>query len=131
MIYVDSCIPMYLVGGDHPLKSRTIELVSSLISSGEELVTSAEVFQEIIHRYVAIRKKKDLRICYSALEEMVTQVFEVGKVHTDLALRFLAEYDKLSSRDLLHLGVMKEYGCVKIWTYDSGFDQVDGITRIS
>ena len=51
MIFVDSNIPMYLVGAAHPNKTAAQILLESLIAKGERLVTDAEVLQEILHRY--------------------------------------------------------------------------------
>ncbi|MEK7767853.1 MAG: type II toxin-antitoxin system VapC family toxin, partial [bacterium] len=56
MIFVDSNIPMYLVGGHHPHKGEAQKALEGLISAGERLVTDAEAFQEILHRYSAIRR---------------------------------------------------------------------------
>ncbi|MDB5038110.1 MAG: vapc13 [Bacteriovoracaceae bacterium] len=130
MIYIDSCIPMYLVGADHPNKSRVIELVNSLISANEVFVTSAETFQEILHRYRALHDMKNLKAAYSALEEMVTDVFDITKADTDNALHFAIEYSSLSSRDCLHSAIMKRKKCLKIWTYDKCFDEVSSFIRI-
>lgn len=44
MIFVDSNIPMYLIGADHPLKLQAQELVERAIKAQERLVTDAEVF---------------------------------------------------------------------------------------
>ncbi len=131
MIYVDSCIPMYLVGAQHELKSRVIELLPDLISSREELVTSAEVFQEILHRYLAIKDRIHLHRCYEALEEMAAFVYEMRKDDTDKARNLSDEFRTLSSRDCLHLAIMKRVGCKKIWTYDVRFDEVSGLERVT
>ena len=56
MIFIDSNIPMYLVGAHHPNKARAIEVVGRLARAGERLVTDVEVYQEILHRYTAIRR---------------------------------------------------------------------------
>ena len=42
MIYVDSNVPMYLVGAEHPHKQRVVALVPQLISARDQLVTSAK-----------------------------------------------------------------------------------------
>ena len=130
MIYLDSCIPMYLVGAAHPLKTRVIELIPLLLSSKEEFVTTAEAFQEIIHRYVALKDKKHLSAAYEALEEMVSLVAEVSKEDTDVALSLCSQYEGLSSRDCLHVAVMRRIACQRIWTYDTHFDIVPSIQRI-
>ena len=56
MIFIDSNIPMYLVGAHHPNKTRAIEVVDRLVRGDERLVTDVEVYQEILHRYTAIRR---------------------------------------------------------------------------
>ena len=129
MIYVDSCIPMYLVGASHPLKSRVIELLPSTIHS-DELVTSAETFQEIIHRFKALADLVSLGVAYEALEAMVTKTVDVRKVDVDMARSFTGQFPGLSSRDCLHLAAMKQLRCTKIWTYDAKFDLVPSIERV-
>ena len=130
MIYVDSCIPMYLVGAAHPLKNRVIELVPVLVRSGEELVTSAEAFQEIIHRYLAVGDRQHLHAAYEAMDELAAAVGEVRKQDTDRALALSSRYEGLSSRDCLHLAIMQRLGCRKVWTYDTRFDLVPSIHRL-
>ena len=53
MIFVDSNIPMYLIGAPHPHKSDAQRLLEKLLSERARLVTDTEVLQEILHRYVA------------------------------------------------------------------------------
>jgi uncharacterized protein len=57
VIFVDSNIPMYLVGGAHPKKAEAQILIERLIAAGERLVTDAEVLQEILHRYTSIQSR--------------------------------------------------------------------------
>ncbi len=130
MIYVDSNIPMYLVGGAHPHKRRVIELVPQLLSARERFVTSAEAFQETIHRYRALRDHEHLNAAYEALEAMVSQVADVTKADVDAARTLAGAYPDLSSRDCLHVAVMQRLDCTRIWTYDTGFDGVSAIQRI-
>ena len=131
MIYVDSNIPMYLVGAAHPNKRRVVELVPRFVSALDPLVTSAETFQEIIHRYVAIRDREHLGAAYEALEALVGQTADITKADADAARAFSSQYLDLSSRDCLHVAVMKRLGCKKVWSFDSGFDAVPGLQRIS
>jgi len=121
---------MYLVGAEHPLKTRTLELVKSLIGGGEELTTSAEAFQEIIHRYRALDNQASLDFAYEALEELSQQVFEVRKEDVDRARLYATKHPKLSSRDCLHVAIMKRLGCSQVWTYDQGFDQIGWLERV-
>ena len=130
MIYVDSNVPMYLVGADHPNKQRVIQLASQLISAREQLITSAESFQEIIHRYLSRSDREHLSAAYEALEAMVSLVAEVNKLDVDRARALSGYYPKLSSRDCLHISVMERLGCSRLWSHDAGFDAVPSIQRI-
>ncbi len=130
MIYVDSNVPMYLVGADHRNKRRVIQLVPRLLTAREPLITSAEAFQEIVHRYLAIRDRMHLNAAYEALESLVSSIVEVRKEDVDQARSLSAEHPSLSSRDCLHLSIMRRAGCSRIWTYDPGFEVVPSIERL-
>ena len=131
MIYVDSNVPMYAVGGDHPNKQRVLELAPQLISARDRLVASAETFQEILHRYLALRDRRHLGAAYEALETLVSSVADVTKPDVDAARAVSGEYSRLSSRDCLHVAIMRRLGCDKVWSYDVGFDEVPTLQRIS
>ena len=131
MIFVDSNVPMYLVGAAHPNKQRVIEMVPRLLSAREELVTSAEAFQEILHRYLALDDREHLNAAYDALATMVSQVADVTKPDVDAARFLSAEHPRLSSRDCLHVAVMERVGCRRVWSYDSGFDAVPSLQRVA
>ena len=42
-IFIDSNLPMYLFGAEHPNKTRSVATVGDLTRNGERLVTDAEV----------------------------------------------------------------------------------------
>ena len=50
MIFIDSNIPMYLVGASHPHKTNAPRWLEKLIREHQRLVTSAEVLVEILRR---------------------------------------------------------------------------------
>ena len=131
MIYVDSNVPMYLVGAEHPHKQRIVALVPQLLSARDQLVTSAETFQELLHHYRGLGDYEHLIASYEALEAMISLVTDVTKDDVDRALAHAGRYPALSSRDCLHLAVMQRIGCSDIWSYDTGFDAVGAIQRIA
>ena len=131
MIYVDSNVPMYLVGAEHPHKLRVVALVPQLISARDQLVTSAETFQEILHRYRALGDRDHLSAAYDALDAMISMVADVTRDDVDQARAHLGRYPRLSSRDCLHLAVMNRIGCDTIWSYDTGFDAVGALQRVA
>jgi predicted nucleic acid-binding protein len=130
VIYVDSNIPMYLVSADHPLKRRVVEVVPRLLSARELLVTSAETFQELIHRYLAVVDRVHLVAAYEALEAMVTTTSDVTKRDVDQASALSGDHPALPSRHCLHVAVMRRLECTRVWSYDSAFDTVPSVQRI-
>jgi hypothetical protein len=60
VIFVGSDVPGYLVGAEDPHQQRIIELIPRLLSVRDDLVTSAGVFQEVLHRYLAVGDREHL-----------------------------------------------------------------------
>jgi len=130
MIYVDSNAPMYLVGAEHANKRRVIELVPRLLSAREELISSAETFQEVLQRYRALGDRRHVAAAYEALEAMAPSVVEVTKGDADQARALTGPYPDLSSRDCLHVAVMRRIEGTTVWSYERGYGAVAAIQRI-
>jgi len=129
VIFVDSNIPMYLVGADHPNKERARVLLERAITDGELLVTDAEVLQEILHRYVAIERRDAIEPATAALLGVVDDVYPVERTDVERA-RQIVLATRLSARDAVHLAIMRRRGIDRIMTFDRAFDEVDGISRV-
>ena len=130
MIFIDSNVPMYLVGEPHPNKDRAIETLQRLFMEGELLVTDVEVYQEILHRYSATRRFDDLDNAFQALNRIVWATLPIHKPHVERARDILNSVNTVSARDALHLAVMESAGITRMLSYDTGFDAVPGIERI-
>lgn len=131
MIFVDSNVPMYLVGAAHQHKNDSQRLLEKLIVNGQRLVTDAEVFQEILHRYVAIRRREAVQPAFDALLGVVDEVFPVEVNDLQRAKDIVLGFDSLSARDALHLAIMERHGVERILSFDTGFDNFPGVTRLS
>jgi len=130
LIFVDSNIPMYLIGRAHPHKVDTQRLLEQLSSERRRLVTDAEVLQEILHRYSAVGLHDAIQPAFDALLAVVEQVFPVQTTSVERAKEIVLARRRLSARDALHLAVMEEQGVKEILTFDAGFDGYPGITRL-
>ncbi len=131
MIFIDSNMPMYLVGAPHPHKADAQRLVEQLVSNRERLVTDAEVLQEILHRYVAINRRDAIQPAFDALLGIADQVLSVDAAAAYRAKDILMSHQQMSARDALHLAVMEQHGIERILSFDSGFDGFPGISRLS
>ena len=50
MIFIDSNVPMYMVGAPHLNKDRVLATLAQLVRDGERFVTDVEVYQEILRK---------------------------------------------------------------------------------
>lgn len=121
---------MYLVGAAHPNKDRAQSLLEECITRGERLVTDAEVFQEILHRYVAINRRDAIQPALNALQQVVDETFAVDMQTVDQARALLLGLTQLSARDALHLAVMQRHDITRLLSFDTGFDEVNWVERL-
>ncbi|MCY4214286.1 MAG: type II toxin-antitoxin system VapC family toxin [Gammaproteobacteria bacterium] len=119
MIFIDSNVPMYLVGAPHPNRDRVVEFLTRTPS--ERFVTSAEVYQEVIHRYASISRHQAIRDAFRVLDGLVTAVFPITRTDVGVAEEIVAAHPELSSGDCLHLAVMQGNGISRALTFDRGF----------
>ena len=131
MILVDSNIPMYLVGADHPHKIDAQRLLERAISDGVKLVTDAETLQEILHRYVSIDRRDAIQPCFAALLGVVDEVLPVEAADVLAAKDLLLQSASFSARDAVHVAIMQRHGIEDILSFDRGFDGVAGVRRLS
>ncbi len=131
MILVDANIPMYLVGGEHPNKLRAAALVERAVGDGERLLTDAEVFQEILHRFTAVDRPGAIQPAFDLLLAVVDETLPIEVDDVLAAKDVLAGGYRFSARDALHIAVMNRHGVDTILSFDRGFDRVPGLRRLS
>ena len=129
MIFVDSNIPMYLVGAAHPNKEAARRLLERAIGAGERLVTDAEVLQEILNRYHAIRRPDAIQPAFDALLGVVDEVFPIEQPDVERAKALMLGTPGLSARDAVHVAVMSRREIGELLSFDTGFDRISGIER--
>ena len=130
MIFIDSNVPMYLVGASHPNKDRAVALLTQLVQDGEQLITDVEVYQEILHRYTAIQRLDAIDPAFRSLDAIADDVLSFGMGEVRAARTLLGSVDGLSARDALHVAVMRKAGASRILSFDGGFDACPGIQRL-
>ena len=131
MIFIDSNIPMYLVGSPHQNKATAEHWIEKLVLERQRLVTDSEVLQEILHRYVAIDRRDAIQPAFDAILGITDQVFPLDLPIAERAKQIVLAYKKLSARGAVHLAVMEKNGIERILSFDAGFDVFPGIKRLS
>jgi hypothetical protein len=131
VIFVDSNIPMYLVGGPHPNREAARRALEEVVAAGESLCTNAEVLQEILHRYTAVRRTDRIDPAFDLVMGVVDAVYPIERADVERARRLLKTTPRLAARDAIHLAVMQGRDIGRILSFDAGFDAIPGIVRLS
>ncbi|MDO9535526.1 MAG: type II toxin-antitoxin system VapC family toxin [Bacillota bacterium] len=133
IVFIDTNIPMYAAGKEHPLKDSCLDIMRSVASGDLKAYTDTEVFQEILYRYFSINKREfglQLFDTYSLI--MHGSVLSVHHEDMILARKLSDEISNaiLSPRDLIHLAVMLNHGIGHIITTDRAFEKIGSIQVI-
>ena len=130
LIFIDSNIPMYLVGAPHVHKFDAQLLLQQAAASGICLVSDAEVIQEILHRHTAINRKDAIEPAMNCLLQLVDEIYPIEKVTFVRASAILLGSSGISARDAVDLAAIEQHGIQTIMSFDAGFDQWPGIRRL-
>jgi len=131
VIFVDSNIPMYLVGADHPYKRAARLRLERAVIENEPLATDAEVLQELLRRYTAIDRRDAIGPAWEAIVGVVDVIHPIELEDVTRVRRLVGATPTLSARDAVHVAVMQRRGISRILTFDAGFDGIVGIERIA
>lgn len=129
-IFIDANVPMYAHGASHPYRQPCRAALRRVVSENIPAVTSSEVVQEILHRYLSLKRHDQAVQVTSDFMTIVPAVLPVTRRDIERALRLIRRYPDLSARDLLHVAVMLNHDITQILSTDTHFDQVDKVERL-
>lgn len=130
MILVDANVLMYAAGGRHPHKTASARFVERVAAGEVEAAVDAEVLQEILHRYRAIRRWEEGRALFDLARQVFSVVIPVTVEVLDRARHLLDDHVRLMARDALHAAVVLEHDLDGLCSYDKDFDRISAIRRV-
>lgn len=130
-VFIDTAILMYAGGGPHESRDPSGRIVRLVRDGQLDGVISAEVVQEILHRFVAIRRPDiGARMARDALD-LFAPVVPITHGVMERMPHLVARYPSLAARDLVHVATCLEEGIGLIISPDRGLDAVRELRRIS
>jgi hypothetical protein len=129
--FLDANVPIYAAGRPHRLKEPCAQVLMLIAERPEAFLTDAEVLQELLHRYLALRlwpQGKEVFHHFAAL--MRERVEPVQAIDVEQAALLADRYPDLGARDLLHAAVMSRLGIRRIVSADAGFDRLPEVERL-
>lgn len=129
-VFIDTAILMYAGGGPHELREPSGRIVEMVRDGKIDGVISVEVVQEILHRFVAIRRPEiGARMARDALD-LFAPVLPLTHGVMDRMPDLVGRYPALAARDLVHVATCMEEGIGVIVSPDRGLDAVQDVRRI-
>ncbi|CAN5721089.1 type II toxin-antitoxin system VapC family toxin [soil metagenome] len=118
MIFVDTNVFMYAVGREHPLREEARAFFLQHLESGEPLVSSAEVLQELMHAYLPVSRTETLDAALDLARARMRELWPLEPADVELARDLIDPYPALGARDLVHLACCMRRGITQVKTYD-------------
>jgi uncharacterized protein len=118
VIYVDTNVLMYAVGREHPLRDEARSFFLEHLDSGEVLVSSAEVLQELLHAYLPVDRLETLDAALELARARIAEVWPVEASDVELARSLVGRHPGLGARDLLHAACCLRRGVERLKTFD-------------
>jgi predicted nucleic acid-binding protein len=131
VIFIDANIFMYAAGRESPQLLPCQRFLERIVTGGGPATcTNAEVLQEILHRYRTLRVPEVGFRLFDAVTHLGVPILPVTDRAMAEARRILEAHPTLSTRDGVHLGVMREHGIEEVLSYDGNFSEVSWVKRL-
>ncbi|MFI5308114.1 MAG: type II toxin-antitoxin system VapC family toxin [Polyangiales bacterium] len=126
MIFVDTNVFMYAVGGEHPLRKPAQQFFDRGLgkTSRARLCTSADVLQELLHVYLPVQRMQTLDAALQLVDGVIDEVWPVEGDDVRLARALADIHSGLGARDLLYIACCKRREVTEIKTYDRALGAV-------
>jgi hypothetical protein len=129
-VFIDTAVIMYAIGSDHPLKEPCRRVLARVAEGGLDAVVSVEVVQEIVHRFVAVRRPGLGAAVAGETLDLFAPVLPVTHFVMRRVPELVGEYPNLTARDIVHVATCQQEGIETIISPDRGFDAVVGLRRV-
>ena len=119
MIFVDTNVFIYAVGGAHPLRVKARAFFRAHIAAdSRRLVSSVEVMQELMHVYLPVGRSESLDAAMQLVNDMMHEVWALLPADVHHARGLFDAHPELSARDLVHMACCQRRGVKTIKTFD-------------
>jgi uncharacterized protein len=129
-VFIDTAVIMYASGGEHPLREPCGRIIAGIGDGDIDAVTSSEVIQEILHRFIGIRRPETGRSQAIEALDLFAPILPITHALMRRVPDLAVKYPSLDARDVLHVATCIHEGITDIVSPDRGFDQVAEVRRI-
>lgn len=128
--FLDTAVFMYAAGADHPARDSCRRALRAVRGGTLDAVTSAEVVQEILHRFTGTARHTDgIRLAHSVLSGF-GPVLPVEHGTMVRAVELADRHPGARARDLVHVATCLMHDLRAIVSIDRDFDRIAEVPRV-
>lgn len=124
MTFIDTNVFVYAVGSPHPLQEMAWDFLETSYQTGTPMCTSAEVVQELMHDFLAVRRYRSFDAAVDLIADFGVEVWPLEWEDVLLARQLHELHPGLSARDLCHLASCQRRGIGEMMTFDRNLASV-------
>ena len=128
--FIDTAVLMYAAGAEHPLREPCRRVMLAIRSGALEAVTSVEVVQELVHRFIAIRRADMGTQLATDTMDTFAPVLPISHALMRRVPELASRYPTLAARDIVHVATCVHEGINEIISPDRAFDEVAEVRRL-
>lgn len=129
-VFVDTSVLMYAAGVEHPLRAPCQRIIVGVTDRTLDATTSVEVVQEVLHRFISLRRQADGADLARRTLDLFAPVIPITHAAMRRVPDLVDRYPSLQARDVVHVATCIHEGITEIISADRGFDQVAEVRRI-
>jgi predicted nucleic acid-binding protein len=129
--FIDTNVIMYGAGRPHKYREPCVTILKSIADGSIKAAIDAEVIQEILYRFGALRQWELACAMSENALRLVDTVFPIRQEDVQLATTMYLRYGPqgVTARDVIHAAVLENNRLSTIISADVHFDLFDNITR--
>ncbi|MGH3544770.1 MAG: type II toxin-antitoxin system VapC family toxin [Mycobacteriales bacterium] len=128
--FIDTAVIMFAAGREYPLRLPCQNILREVSTGDVDAVTSAEVVQEILHRFSGSGNRATGVAMAEHTLELFSPVLSITHAVMSRMPELMLSNPHLTARDVMHVATCQEFGIETIVSPDRGFDAVAGLKRI-
>lgn len=129
-VFLDTAVLMYAAGRQHSYKQPCADILSRVGAGHVDAVISAEVIQELAHRFVHAGQSARASALVRHSLDLFAPVIPIGQPVVARLPGLIDRYGALQARDLIHVATCLEERIEVIVSPDRAFDVVHELQRI-
>lgn len=129
-LLLDSAVFLYAGGGEHPLRSPAQVILRAARDGSLDAVISAEVIQELLHRFAGGPRHEDGRRLAASALALFHPVLAIDQRIMEQTVRLAGAHPTASARDLIHVATCQVHELEGIVSPDRDFDRIGEISRV-